>query len=106
MADVLKYKLFNYAWVVWHMRWRQFFDRFAPPCSSCVEQANTLRELASEGYAPAQRSLVHHKCDHAKYIITSRPWWHICCNGDSGGWRTDVCDWLEGNWRSTDYYNH
>ena len=32
----------------------------------------------------------------------SRPWWHLCCNGDAGGWRTDVCDWLEGypnGWR-------
>ena len=30
----------------------------------------------------------------------SRPWWHMCCNGDSGGWRTDVCNHLEHTWRA------
>ena len=25
-----------------------------------------------------------------------RPWYHLCCNGNAGGWRTRVCDWLEG----------
>ena len=24
-----------------------------------------------------------------------RPWYHLCCNGNAGGWRTRVCDWLE-----------
>jgi hypothetical protein len=24
-----------------------------------------------------------------------RPQWHLCCNGNAGGWRTRVCDWLE-----------
>tara|TARA_R100001163_G_C5062172_1_gene199158 strand:+ start:234 stop:851 length:618 start_codon:yes stop_codon:yes gene_type:complete len=33
------------------------------------------------------------------YCDESRPWWHICCNGDGGGWRTTVCDWLEYRWR-------
>ena len=31
-----------------------------------------------------------------------RPWWHLCCNGNCGGWRTNFCDWLEGypnGWR-------
>ena len=35
-------------------------------------------------------------------LTDSRPWWHLCCNGDAGGWRTRVCDWLEGypnGWR-------
>ena len=37
-----------------------------------------------------------------RWLINSRPWWHLCCNGDAGGWRTDVCNWLEGyryGWR-------
>ena len=25
----------------------------------------------------------------------SRPFWHFCCNGNAGGWRTWVCDSLE-----------
>ena len=32
----------------------------------------------------------------------NRPWWHLCCNGESGGWRTAFCDWLEdypNGWR-------
>ena len=24
-----------------------------------------------------------------------RPWWHMCCNGNAGGWRTKLCDCLE-----------
>jgi len=37
-----------------------------------------------------------------RWMTNSRPWWHLCCNGDAGGWRTRVCDWLEGypnGWR-------
>ena len=36
------------------------------------------------------------------FAYEDRPWWHMCCNGDYGGWRTDLCDWLEGGkngWR-------
>ena len=25
-----------------------------------------------------------------------RPWYHLCCNGNAGGWRTRICDSLEG----------
>jgi hypothetical protein len=34
------------------------------------------------------------------YFHKSRPWHHMCCNGNAGGWRTRLCDWLERNWRS------
>jgi hypothetical protein len=104
-VDKLKCKVFNYLWCIWHMRLRSFFDRFAPPCLSCRKAMVTLRELANEGYAPAQREVASFHCYHAKYILTSRPWWHVCCNGDAGGWRTHVCDWLEHKWRSTRYYS-
>ncbi len=30
-----------------------------------------------------------------EYVMHTRPWWHMCCNGNSGGWRTRVCNWLE-----------
>ena len=33
----------------------------------------------------------------------SRPKWHICCNGDAGGWRLTVCDWLEYRWRDLEH---
>lgn len=39
-----------------------------------------------------------------KYMIRNRPWWHLCCNGDTGGWRTHFCDWLEWKWRKTKTY--
>ena len=35
----------------------------------------------------------------------SRPWWHLCCNGNAGGWRTKFCDSLEDyntGWRYHD----
>lgn len=33
------------------------------------------------------------------WFVESRPWWHLCCNGNRGGWRTRVCDFLEIRWR-------
>lgn len=33
----------------------------------------------------------------------NRPAWHLCCNGDAGGWRTAFCDWLETGWRFSEY---
>jgi hypothetical protein len=74
MRDRLKYEIFNYLWTIWHMRSRRYFDSFTP---------NT-------GYA--------------KFICESRPWWHMCCNGDCGGWRTHLCNYLERSWRYTNYY--
>ena len=38
------------------------------------------------------------------FWVKSRPSWHLCCNGDAGGWRTDLCSWLEEIFRNTDYY--
>jgi hypothetical protein len=33
------------------------------------------------------------------YDCRARPWWHMCCNGNAGGWRTSVCRHLEERWR-------
>lgn len=41
---------------------------------------------------------------HLPYLCKSRPWHHMCCNGDNGGWRTRVCDRLERGWRYTNHY--
>ena len=92
--------LYHKLWYAWHCDLRQFFDRFAPLCSTCSHTLETYKELATEGYAPAISALkigIH--CHHAKYICDSRPWWHLCCNGDNGGWRTRLCDYLEYRWR-------
>ncbi len=43
---------------------------------------------------------------HLPYLCKSRPWHHMCCNGDNGGWRTKVCDRLERGWRYTDHYQN
>jgi len=32
-------------------------------------------------------------------MFEDRPWYHPCCNGNRGGWRTSFCDFLEGTWR-------
>lgn len=32
--------------------------------------------------------------DHT-YHGLSRPWWHLCCNGNAGGWRTDFCRYFD-----------
>ena len=37
------------------------------------------------------------------YVCKARPWWHMCCNGDAGGWRTKLCTWLEESWRYSRY---
>ena len=40
------------------------------------------------------------------YIMDNRPCWHMCCNGNAGGWRTRFCDWLEDyntGWRYYEY---
>jgi hypothetical protein len=29
----------------------------------------------------------------------SRPVYHMCCNGNAGGWRTKLCNKLETYWR-------
>lgn len=34
--------------------------------------------------------------DKGVYSVKPHPWWHMCCNGNAGGWRTRVCDMLEG----------
>lgn len=36
---------------------------------------------------------------YGAYVDESRPRWHMCCNGNKGGWRTALCDWLETKWR-------
>jgi len=36
------------------------------------------------------------------YTEENRPFYHICCNGNAGGWRTNLCDSLENystGWR-------
>ncbi len=33
---------------------------------------------------------------NAGHTVKPRPWYHMCCNGNAGGWRTQLCDMLEG----------
>lgn len=42
--------------------------------------------------------------DRAGCHISNHHWSHMCCNGNAGGWRTDLCDWLENY--STGYRSH
>lgn len=97
--DKLKYKLFYYLWHIWHsrLRWFKPFMRWVPP------------HYDPEFYTPeeieALKGTRFEKHGEYQYILDNRPWWHMCCNGDTGGWRTHFCNWLENKWRSTRYYN-
>ena len=82
MIDHLKYEVFYRLWLFWHVDLRKFFDGFTP---------------TEYGWLGKRRM------PYAKYITESRPRWHLCCNGDNGGWRTGLCDWLEHKWRYTKY---
>lgn len=88
--DRLKYKVFFRVWRFWHSDLRMFkpFMRYIP-----AKDYGTLFNG-------------RHIVDSPRYelILDNRPCWHLCCNGDSGGWRTDLCIWLENKWRETDYY--
>src|SRR4029079_16131755 len=77
----LRAKIVRWLWECWHMRLRRFFDSFTPT------DYGMLGEM---------------RLPYAKYVCTSRPWWHMCCNGDSGGRRTDLCSKLEYYWRYHD----
>lgn len=78
MIDRLKHELCYRLWRVWHVRLCNFFDGFTPT------------EYGRFG---------ERRLPYAKYVTTSRPFWHLCCNGDCGGWRTSLCDRLEHGWR-------
>ena len=43
---------------------------------------------------------------HYRGVWNGRPWWHLCCNGNAGGWRTKVCDFLEFTWRDEELRQH
>jgi len=91
--DRAKYEVCYRLWTVWHCRlpyWRPFM-RWIPPEWLEFEGGQHLIE---RGYYR-----------HWGSVAGSRPWWHLCCNGDAGGWRTRVCNFLEYRWRSSEYYN-
>lgn len=78
--DRLNYEIFSRLWIFWHSRARKFFDDVNPRPDW----------RTSGGY--------HGWFSH-------RPAWHLCCNGNAGGWRTALCVYLEHKWRDSDYYN-
>jgi len=102
MTDRIKYEIFRYLWNWWHCRLPRFklFMKWHPPFYD--------PDLYDPFEIPALRGTRYERRGEYRYWVTgcgdSRPWWHLCCNGDSGGWRTAVCDYLEHKWRSTKYY--
>lgn len=65
-------------WTWWHCDLRRFFDTF---------------DARLRGKDPNDWMY------GIRYAPMNRPWWHLCCNGDAGGWRTKICDILEHRWR-------
>lgn len=97
--DTLKYKIYRRLWYIWHCqlpRFKYFQQKTL---------VGTVKRLPNgeivTGYTWERRHWV--AVDHR-----SRPWWHICCNGDAGGWRTNLCDYLEGTFRAMerDYHDN
>jgi len=74
----MRERIYRWLWLCWHSRLRRVFDSLTPT------EYGYLGEL---------------RLPYAKYVLEGRPWWHMCCNGDAGGWRTSVCDHLEHTWR-------
>jgi hypothetical protein len=70
----MKKRIYERLWILWHMRFRTFFDDVNPK--------------------PGWREQGGHWG-----WFSNRPWWHMCCNGDAGGWRTKLCSHLEHRWR-------
>lgn len=80
--------IWHWLWVVWHMRLRRFFDSLT----------HTEYGTIGDPRVPYAKRVL----PYVKYVCESRPWYHLCCNGDNGGWRTKVCDYLEHKWRAYD----
>ena len=68
-------------WVIWHSRLRDWFDYL---------------DARVKGKDPKEWKY------GIRGISGSRPHWHLCCNGNPGGWRTTFCDYLEHKWRRYD----
>ena len=97
LVDRVRYEIFYRLWYEWHCRFRTF-----PPFMNKVETIGLARDpKTGKLYNP----VVYERRDWIATCSNSRPWWHLCCNGNAGGWRTKLCDYLEGSWRSTDYYS-
>lgn len=99
MMDRLQYEVFVRLWTIWHIRLPglKVFQKWEPPYSDpdlfTPEETEMLkREFPSKG-------------QYRRWGGSPRPWWHLCCNGDAGGWRTALCDYLEQKWRYTKYYD-
>ena len=80
MIDRIKYEIMHRLWVLWHIRLRNSFN---------------WADARLRGKVPADWMY------GVRYAPACRPAWHMCCNGDAGGWRTKLCSWLEDGWRST-----
>lgn len=78
MLNQVKYRIYYTLWAYWHMWLRRRFDNLHRNTHFNVSQT-------------------------ALFVCDSRPWYHLCCNGDAGGWRTDVCNYLEYKWRKLEW---
>ena len=82
--DVLRYKLLLRLWNIWHCklpRWRLFMRKEVTPAHT-------------NPWGKFVKRFVRYSYWHA-----NRPAWHMCCNGNDGGWRTQLCDAMEWRWR-------
>lgn len=72
-ARVVQYNALYRLWWVWHCGLRRWFDNLYP--------------------------MNGEETRYGRWFWRGRPWWHTCCNGDAGGWRTSVCSAMEDRWR-------
>ena len=104
-ARVVQYNVLYRLWVVWHCDAKNFFDLFA---GYVAVNEDTDERVWFPTFRGANRFRIKsQKVNDLAFIYvrrhsfwrTGRPCWHLCCNGDAGGWRTKLCDALEGRWR-------
>jgi hypothetical protein len=87
-------------WQWWHSRLRDMFDlRWIHNKAEriCIRLGSWCR-LNKRGGALRWYTLAERV--RYRYKEPDRPFYHLCCNGNSGGWRTSICDWLEIRWRN------
>jgi hypothetical protein len=93
--DRLQYEVFYYLWNIWHCRLPRF--------KFFMRKVETIG-LARDRYGNLYNPIAYERRHWVAVCGAARPWWHMCCNGDAGGWRTQVCDYLEHKWRYTQHY--
>lgn len=112
MFDRIKYEVLLRMWEWWHM-WlpKMYDDRRASQLRriynrACKDLNAVIPEYSrNDEICPMFIPHFDDRWGWRRARMEDRPAHQLCCNGNHGGWRTRVCDWLETGWRGTKHYN-